>query len=159
MLVVPAHQLRGYLQGTGCGIRFIHRLLDSPARGALADFNRHPELWQWYKHRLAQIRLLLHLDQELAYDIAAKKLIIRGPASRQAMLRVDDLHAIAQRPQHPCRAEYIAVIRSCSSRRGPALLPRRPHNRRSPWGMWSTSRPRKNIGMAPPRTPTFPILL
>src|SRR5262249_6240431 len=47
MLVVPAHQLRGHLQSTGCGIRLIHRLLDSPARSALADFHRHPELWRW----------------------------------------------------------------------------------------------------------------
>src|SRR5215510_15130417 len=89
MLVVPAHQLRGHLQCASFSLSLSHRLLDSPARSALADFHRHPELWRRYKHRLAQIHLLLHLDQELAHDITTKKLIIRGPADGQAMLRVD----------------------------------------------------------------------
>jgi hypothetical protein len=45
MLVVPAHQLRGHLQSASFGISLIHRVFDSPARGALADLHRHTDLW------------------------------------------------------------------------------------------------------------------
>ena len=98
MLVVPAHQLRGHLQSASFGISLIHRVFDSPARGALADFHRHTDLWRREKHRLAQSRLLLHLDQELAHHIAAKECVVRGATPRQATLRFDDFDTLAQRP-------------------------------------------------------------
>src|SRR5262249_37535709 len=70
-----------------------------------ALYHRDPALWGGEKHWLAQISALLHLDPEPAPHLRAQKLLIRGAAARQAMLRGDDLHARAQRPQHPRRAE------------------------------------------------------
>ena len=108
MLVVPAHQLRRDLLGSRLGFGFIHGLLDGPARGALTHFDRHAGLRRGQRRRLAQVRLLFHLDQELTYHITAKEFVIRGAAQRQAMRRFDHLHAVTQGPQHPRRAQHIA---------------------------------------------------
>ena len=107
MLVVPAHQLRDHLQSASCGISLIHRVFDSPARGALADLHRHTDLWRREKHRLAQIRLLLHLDQALAHHSAAQEFVVRGATHRQAALRLDDFDTVAQCPSPPYRAQHI----------------------------------------------------
>src|SRR4051812_11329745 len=80
MLVVPAHQLRRDLLGSRRRFGFIHGLLDSPARGALAYFDRYTGPWRRQRRRLAHVRSLFHLDQELAYHITAKKFVIQGTA-------------------------------------------------------------------------------
>ena len=80
MLVVPADQLRSYLQRPGCGLNLIHRLFDGPARDTLTHFDRPTGLLGGNRRRPVPISLLFHLDQELAEHIAAKEFVIRGAA-------------------------------------------------------------------------------
>src|SRR5215510_9180729 len=54
LLVVPAHQWRRHLLGSRLGFGGIHRLLDSPARGALTYLDRHTGLRGRKQRRLAQ---------------------------------------------------------------------------------------------------------
>ena len=98
LLVGPAHSVRRDLLGSRLGFSFIHGLLDSPARSALTHFDRHAGLRRGQRRQLAHVRLLFHLDQELTYHITAKEFVIRGAAQRQAMRRVDHLHAVTQGP-------------------------------------------------------------
>ena len=80
MLVIPAHSWRRDLLGSRLGFSFIHGVLDSSARGALAHFDRHAGFRRGQRRRLAHVCLLFHLAQELAYHITAKALVIRGAA-------------------------------------------------------------------------------
>src|SRR6516225_9765464 len=100
MLIVPAHQLRRDLRGSRRGFSFIHGVLDGPARGALAHFDPHTELWRGQRRRLAHVYTLLHLDYKLAYNIPTKEFVIQGAAQRQAMRWGYYLHAITQGAQH-----------------------------------------------------------
>ena len=108
MLVVPRDPLLGDLARAGWRLGCIHRLLDRPARGALVHFDGHPGLLRGPTRWRAQVRLLVHLDEEPPHHIATQECVIRGAADRQAMLRGDDLYAVAQGSQHPGRAQHIA---------------------------------------------------
>jgi hypothetical protein len=98
LLVVPAYQVCGDVVRSGFGLGGIYGLLDGPPRGALAHFDRHTGLLRGPPPRLAQVRLLFHLDQEFAHHITAKEFIVRGATHRQATLRLDDFDTVAQRP-------------------------------------------------------------
>ena len=82
----------------GFGLDFIHGMLDGPTRGALAHFDRHIRLLMGPPRRLAQVRLLFHLDQEFADHIATKEFVVPSPAYRQAARRLDDFDTVTQRP-------------------------------------------------------------
>ena len=98
LLVVPVDQWRGDPERSDFGIHRIHGLFDGPARGALARFARDTGRWGRQARRLAHVRLLFHLHEELTYHIATEELVVRGAPQRQALRRLDDFHAVAQRP-------------------------------------------------------------
>src|SRR5215216_757402 len=80
--VIPGYELRGHPLRTRLRFRLVDSPFDRPSRGALTHLDRLTRLTGWQAQRLAEVRMVFQLHQQLAHHVTADELVIRGPTQR-----------------------------------------------------------------------------